>query len=513
MKPAWRTALARRLLELTGASAAWPLSRRLLFAVAMVALGMASRILLSDILRDRLSHVTFYPAVAVAAIVGGAPAGALATVLSAIITQEIASSLNKSQEIYSAVAFLISGAIVTGIATLTHAARNLHAAAERDREIEHHTRLFVEHAPTAMAMFDRDMRYLAASKRWLKDCRLDGEFIGRSHYELFPDLPERWKAIHRRALAGETLSAEEDEFRREGYPLQYLRWEVTPWYIKSTGVGGIVMLAEDITERRRIYDALRASENRLATMLDTAIDAIVTIDETGKIQYINPATARIFGYAPTELIGHGVEALMPPPVAREHASYLERYRRTGVRAIIGVGREVEGRRKDGSAIPIDLSVSEWTDPDGKTFFTGILRDASRRKAAEAQLANSRRLEAVGALAASVAHDFNNFLAIIELNIDFVLRSMPDSPLRPNLENALRAVDAGASLTRHLVITGRPKRTQPQRLKTNSHIRGMAPLLMRCLREDIILRPELDPEAWETDADPGELDAALANLMI
>ncbi len=101
-------------------------------------------------------------------------------------------------------------------------------------------------------MFDRDMRYIAVSRRWVTDYRLgDILVLGRSHYEVFPEVPERWKDMHRRGLEGHIASVSEDYFERSEGPGQWLRWEVRPWFSADGSVGGIVIFAADITERKQ----------------------------------------------------------------------------------------------------------------------------------------------------------------------------------------------------------------------------------------------------------------------
>lgn len=110
-------------------------------------------------------------------------------------------------------------------------------------------RVFIDQAPVAIAMLDRDMRYVAASRRWLSDYGFKGQCLrGRSHYELFPDIPQRWRDIHCRALAGEVQSSEEDRFDRADGRTQWIRWEVRPWF-NGDLQGGITIFAEDITKR------------------------------------------------------------------------------------------------------------------------------------------------------------------------------------------------------------------------------------------------------------------------
>lgn len=134
-----------------------------------------------------------------------------------------------------------------------------------------------------------------------------------------------------------------------------------------------------------IRDALAASEQRLHGVLETAVNAIVIINEQGVMDTINRAAERVFGYTRDEMLGQNVSMLMPAPYAEKHDCYLRNYFRTGKKKIIGIGREAIGRRKDGSVFPIDLSVGEVFLPDGRRVFTGIIRDLSERKELEEKI--------------------------------------------------------------------------------------------------------------------------------
>jgi PAS domain S-box-containing protein len=138
---------------------------------------------------------------------------------------------------------------------------------------------------------------------------------------------------------------------------------------------------------------LRDSVERMRTILDTAVDAIITIDEQGRIDSFNRAAERLFGYSADEVLGRNVNLLMPSPYSEEHDGYIARYLRTAQARIIGIGREVVGRRKDGTSFPMDLAVSEVNLSD-RRLFTGIVRDVTERKRAEEALASERELLAV-----------------------------------------------------------------------------------------------------------------------
>ena len=131
---------------------------------------------------------------------------------------------------------------VYGIARDVTARKSAEAAL---RESNDRLQMFIEHAPVALAMFDQGMRYIAVSRRWQEDYHLFGQaVIGRSHYEVFPNLPERWRALHQRGLAGEVVRADEDLMQREDGSAQWLRWELRPWQDEAGNIGGIVLFSE-----------------------------------------------------------------------------------------------------------------------------------------------------------------------------------------------------------------------------------------------------------------------------
>ncbi|MGI9303055.1 MAG: PAS domain S-box protein, partial [Gammaproteobacteria bacterium] len=155
-------------------------------------------------------------------------------------------------------------------------------------------------------------------------------------------------------------------------------------FAAARSANGEIWLLHDITERAQAEAARRLSEAHVKSILDTAVDGIINIDTTGRIQTVNAAALATFGYKSEELIGENVKMLMPEPFHHEHDGYIGNYLRTGEKKIIGIGREVEGLRKDGSIFPLELSVSEIKS-DREHSFTGIVRDISERRYAEEKL--------------------------------------------------------------------------------------------------------------------------------
>jgi len=150
--------------------------------------------------------------------------------------------------------------------------------------------------------------------------------------------------------------------------------------------------SDEMTVRRKLAESsLRDSEERLRAILETAVEGIITIDERGIIESLNPAAEKIFGYQTQEVVGKNVKVLMPTPYRDEHDGYLANYLRTGSAKIIGSGREVVGLRKDGTVFPMDLSVSEVRLAH-KRLFTGFVRDISDRKRLEREVLQISDLE-------------------------------------------------------------------------------------------------------------------------
>lgn len=169
---------------------------------------------------------------------------------------------------------------------------------------------------------------------------------------------------------------------------------------RPTGLAGI---NTDISDRKRAEIALRESEARLRAIFESTIDGIIAIDEQGTVESINPAAVRIFGYASQEVTGQNVSMLMPEPYRSGHDRYIGDYLRTGQAKIIGIGREVEGRRKDGTIFPLDLGISEVTRV-GRRLFIGVVRDITERRRAE----ETQRL-----LIDEINHRVKNTLATVQ----------------------------------------------------------------------------------------------------
>ncbi|HKQ35453.1 MAG TPA: PAS domain S-box protein [Nitrospiraceae bacterium] len=237
---------------------------------------------------------------------------------------------------------------------------------------------FVEHTPAAVAMFDKQLRYLAVSRRWLQDYQLgDRSIIGLHHYDVFPEIrhmPE-WQEIHQRCLAGAIERREEDPFTRADGCVEWLRWEVRPWHDGSGQIGGIMMLTEVITERKQSEAAVKL----FRALLDQADDSIEVIDPvTGRFLDCNEKSFSSLGYTRQELLSLTVPDIDPIVTAPIFAQNVTRIRESGTVTV-----ETLHRRKDGSTFPVEVQIRLVRFD--REYLLAIVRDITERKRVEEAL--------------------------------------------------------------------------------------------------------------------------------
>jgi two-component system sensor kinase FixL len=256
-------------------------------------------------------------------------------------------------------------------------------------------------------------------------------------------------AAGRRVASHETV-----RIRRDGRLLQ-VSLTVSPILDRDGRVAGASAITRDVTESKRLIAALVASEERYRSIIDSAVDAILVIDCRGRVEAFNAAAGRLFGFSAEEVIGQNVNMLMPEPYRHEHDGYMGRYLTTGEKRIIGIGREVTGRRKDGTTFPLHLSVGEMVI-DGERKFTGILHDLTARVQLESQLREQAALTRLGEMAAVVAHEVKNPLTGIRGAVQIIgSRLPPGSRDAEVIKEIVSRIDALNNLMKDLLLFARP----------------------------------------------------------
>jgi PAS domain S-box-containing protein len=283
------------------------------------------------------------------------------------------------------------------------------------QETQEKLQLFIKYAPASIVMFDRSMCYLAASQRWVDEFEIDdlGSIIGRSHYELFPNIPEEWKQFHQRGFAGFIEKCDEDRFVHSDGSLQWLRWEIHPWYRSNGDVGGIILFTEDITDRKQAQIALQQINTELekrvtertsqltelndrllvtllekeqayqllkeqAQLLDLAHDSIITWHLNSVISFWNQGAELMYGWTKAEAFGQDSHSLFktqfPQPLAEIKAELFE----TGY----WEGELIHCTRDDRQITVSSRWVVQKDDAGRPIKILEINSDVTQRKAAE-----------------------------------------------------------------------------------------------------------------------------------
>ncbi len=254
---------------------------------------------------------------------------------------------------------------------------------------------FVENTPAAVAMLDRELRYVAVSRRWLTDYRLVAEpLVGRRHYDVFPEIQDmkEWQEIHQRCLSGSVERREEDRFVRADGSEDWLRWEVRPWHGVTGEIGGVIMFTEVITERKRAEFALQESDRRFNFAVEATNDGIWDWDiRTGAV-YFSPQWMRLLGYSSDDVtpstefffsILHPDDRARTAQVLQEHLDA-----RIPVKQL-----EIRLRQKSGDyRWYLDRGKVVVRNQDGSPLrMVGTITDITERKRAEQALAENRQL--------------------------------------------------------------------------------------------------------------------------
>jgi len=338
------------------------------------------------------------------------------------------------------------------------------------------------------------------------------EAVGRKSHELLQTVfPVPLAAIDADLVRNGRWGGELLHRHRDGTPRIVSSYWVTSQ--KDGAARSVVELNLDVTEERHAQTMLGEREARLRSVLETAPDAIITIDERGIIQSFSHAAEKLFGYAAGEVIGQNVKILMPEPYHGEHDGYLHRYRHTGEKHIIGIGRAVKARKKDGTVFPMELAVGEVGEPGPSRIFTGFIRDLTARQKMEEDLRHAQKMEAIGQLTGGVAHDFNNLLTAISGNHEMLEQRLTDPLQRELLKEAQEATELGAQLAKRLLAFGRrtPLRAEP--IDLGAVALGMSDMIRRALGPTISLETKFAPGLPPAMSDPGQIENVLLNLAI
>ncbi|PBC20689.1 MULTISPECIES: PAS domain S-box protein [unclassified Mesorhizobium] len=360
----------------------------------------------------------------------------------------------------------------------------------------------------------------------------DRQVVGKSIRDAFPELEgheffEHLDQVHKTGVPYRGQGVKVGLRNHEDGPIEERILDFVYQPIKGDDgrITAIFIEGTDVSELSFANAALRLREDHLRSILATVPDAMVVIDEQGRIQSFSTAAESLFGYQSSEVIGQNVNLLMPSPYRDEHDAYLLRYLTTGERRIIGLGRTVTGARKDGTTFPMELSVGEMHPGTGR-FFTGFCRDLTERHRAEAriqeqqqELLHMARFTALGEMASTLAHEINQPLTAITNYLKGSRRLLENSKeenapmLRDAVDKAAEQALRAGNVIRHLrdfVARGESER-QVERLPTL--IEEASSLALVGAREiNVLVSYKLDRAAELVLTDRIQIQQVLLNLM-
>jgi rsbT co-antagonist protein RsbR len=267
----------------------------------------------------------------------------------------------------------------------TRLQQRLHHVESGKQEQEELLQLVIKHNPNAIAVFDNNLHYMAVSDRYVSDYHIEGRpVIGLHHYEVFPEIPQRWRDIHQRSLEGAVERSDEDSFVREDGSVDYNRWECRPWYDIQGNIGGIITFTEVITERKNMELQLRESENRYRTLIENQQDGIFVI-QGGKMTFANEQFAAIVDYPREELEQRSIVELIAP---EDREWVLERYARRQKGENVPNTYEFRMLKQDGvTRVWVNMVVTT-IEYEGAVASMGTVRDITERKQSEEALRTS-----------------------------------------------------------------------------------------------------------------------------
>lgn len=307
----------------------------------------------------------------------------------------------------------------------------------------------------------------------------------------------------------------EKRYRRKDGAIVWVNLSVLPLWEKGDPPDFHLAIVEDITKRKVAEENLQRQKNEQQQIVNTMVDAVITIDEQAVIQTFNTSAESMFGYGSGEVVGKKINILMPDDYARQHDSYLSRYLKTNEAHIIGSPREVAGRRKNGEEFPLRLSVAELPQTaNGSRRFIGSCQDITDYKQQEEQLRRSQKMDALGKLTGGIAHDYNNTLGIILGFSELLQDEVGNDPVLTKYVSAIKhASERGASLSKKLLTFSRYKQSEADVVNINALIKTESDILQKTLTPSILLELDLCQDIWPVFVDSNDLEDAILNMAI
>ncbi|MBI1912405.1 MAG: PAS domain S-box protein [Deltaproteobacteria bacterium] len=367
---------------------------------------------------------------------------------------------------------------------------------------------------------DTEGRYIMVNRRFeAVTCLRREHIIGLTHFDIFPkEAAEKLVSSDKTVIeTGMPIEFENSMHLGDG-PRTFITSKF-PIFDSAGMLKAVCAISTDITERKLTEEALRQSEERFRSLVETSSDWVWEVDHNAIYTYASPKVKDVLGYEPQEIIGKSPFDFMPDQESKR---------------VLKIFSEIEAEKKpfdlleninihkDGREVVIETSGTPVFDKNGEfAGYRGIDRDITSRKLAmqereriQAQLFQSRKMETIGNLAGGIAHDFNNLMVIIQLNSDLALKNLKKQTASFNyLEQISAAAERASNLTRQLLIFSRNQPTEVNIFNINDRITNLLKILNRLISENITIRTELEPSLSMISADKGNIEQLIMNMVI
>lgn len=361
-------------------------------------------------------------------------------------------------------------------------------------------------APLGYLILDSDGRvrmanWTAAGMLGMPRRTLQGSFLSNLAH------PDDAFAVQRHILGAVSLGTKQVTEARFSGGMTFLRLE-TVTIRGEDGRPEYRTALMDVTRQRSLDARLADRDARLIAILDHASEAIVTVDRFGFVESFNAAAEELFGYRAPEVIGRHVDAILPGPYGERGEEHVHRYLRG--RLLTPRGQQVEGMRKDGSCVPVEVSLAELHRAGGG--FVAIVRDVRERDALQRDLLRAQRTELLGGLCAGMVHDFNNVLNAVMVTSELALDEIDnEGAVRERLEHLRNTVQVGSGLTRQMLEIARGRVVPLGAIYLDDAVARMLPLLRAIIGAEVRLEVTRGAPGLPVAAAPGHLEQLLMNL--